>query len=114
MKTRDFLRPLEKEEGYGNDVAEVPATVKAVIQAEGVLPSGVGAYTVSHAPLAAAIVKASGSARGFPILSEAKSEPDYGSRSTATSYGSLAGGASYTLWDEKDTVSRGNYYHRIK
>ncbi|XP_042444800.1 transcription factor BIM2-like isoform X2 [Zingiber officinale] len=109
LKTRDFLRPLEKEEGYGNDVAEVPATVKAVIQAEGVLPSGVGAYTVSHAPLAAAIVKASGSARGFPILSEAKSEPDYGSRSTGTSYGSLAGGASYTLWDEKDTVSRGQW-----
>ncbi|XP_042442225.1 transcription factor BIM2-like isoform X2 [Zingiber officinale] len=109
LKTRDFLRPLEKEEGYGNDVAEVPATVKAVIQAEGVLPSGVGAYTVSHVPHAAAIVKASGSARGFPILSEAKSEPDYGSRSTATSYGSLAGGASYTLWDEKDTVSRGQW-----
>lgn len=110
MKTRDFLRPLEEEEGYENDVAEVPAAVKAVIQAEGVLPGGVGAYTVSHVPDAAASVKASGSARGFPILSEAKSEPDYGSRSTTTSYGSFAGGASYTAWDEKDTVSRGNYY----
>ncbi|XP_074588867.1 transcription factor BIM2-like isoform X2 [Curcuma longa] len=107
LNTRDFLRPLETEEGYGNDVLEVPPTVKAVIQAEGVLPGGVaGAYAVSHVPDAAASVKASVSARGFPILSEAKSEPDYGSRSTTTSYGSLAGGASYTLWEEKDTVSR--------
>ncbi|KAG6470971.1 hypothetical protein ZIOFF_072060 [Zingiber officinale] len=108
LKTRDFLRPLE-EEGCGCDVPDVPAAITGLRQSERMLPGGVRTHTVNHVADTAATLKASGSARGFPIVFEAKPEPDYGSRSTTTSYGSFAGGASYTLPDEKDPVSRGKW-----
>ncbi|XP_074586058.1 transcription factor BIM1-like [Curcuma longa] len=109
LKTRDFLRPLEEEEGCGCDVSDVPAAVTSLRQSERMLPGGVRTHAVNHVVDTAATVKASGSSRAFPIVFEAKPEPDYGSRSTTTSYGSFAGGASYTLRDEKDTVSRGKW-----
>ncbi|WOK92037.1 transcription factor BIM2 [Canna indica] len=103
LKTRDFLQPLERVD---NGEAAVPTAGPVLPGAEA------GAYTIAHAADAGAgLTTACAAPRGVvPIGLEAKPEPDYGSRSTTTSYGSYgAGGASYALWDDKDTASRGQW-----
>lgn len=98
LKTRDFLQPLEREE-KGGEAAD-----------GGSVPAERNASSISHVGAGQGAEKLEGSAqRVLPIGLQTKPEPDYGSRSTTTSYGSYAGGVSYTLWDDNDTASRGNF-----
>ncbi|XP_065000551.1 transcription factor BIM2-like isoform X2 [Musa acuminata AAA Group] len=98
LKTRDFLQPLERE-GKGGEAAD-----------GGSVPAERNASSISHVGAGQGAEKPEGSAlRVLPIGLQTKPEPDYGSRSTTTSYGSYAGGVSYTLWDDNDTASRGQW-----
>ncbi|CAL9111629.1 unnamed protein product, partial [Musa textilis] len=98
LKTRDFLQPLEREE-KGGEAAD-----------GGSVPAERNAFSISHVGAGQGAENLEGSAlRVLPIGLQTKPEPDYGSRSTTTSYGSYAGGVSYTLWDDNDTASRGQW-----
>nr|XP_018679220.1 PREDICTED: transcription factor BIM2 isoform X5 [Musa acuminata subsp. malaccensis] len=92
------LKPLERE-GKGGEAAD-----------GGSVPAERNASSISHIGAGQGAEKPEGSAlRVLPIGLQTKPEPDYGSRSTTTSYGSYAGGVSYTLWDDNDTASRGQW-----
>ncbi|XP_018679220.2 transcription factor BIM2 isoform X4 [Musa acuminata AAA Group] len=92
------LKPLERE-GKGGEAAD-----------GGSVPAERNASSISHVGAGQGAEKPEGSAlRVLPIGLQTKPEPDYGSRSTTTSYGSYAGGVSYTLWDDNDTASRGQW-----
>ncbi|KAJ8500335.1 hypothetical protein OPV22_010887 [Ensete ventricosum] len=98
LKTRDFLQPLDRED-KGGEAAD-----------GGSVPAERNACSISHVGGGQGAEKPEGSAlRALPTGLQTKPEPDYGSRSISTSYGSHAGGVSYTLWDDNDTASRGQW-----
>ncbi|WOL12108.1 transcription factor BIM1-like [Canna indica] len=119
LKTRDFLQPLERGEKGGAHSGEAVAVDDGNIPTDRPVErgvSGAGACSISHVgdagtKAAAGLSKPETTAvrTGFPVGLEAKPEPDYGSRSTTTSYGSYAGATSYTVWDDKDTACRGQW-----
>ncbi|RWW32312.1 hypothetical protein BHE74_00027100 [Ensete ventricosum] len=95
LKTRDFLQPLDRED-KGGEAAD-----------GGSVPAERNACSISHVGGGQGAEKPEGSALwALPTGLQTKPEPDYGSRSISTSYGSHAGGVSYTLWDDNDTASR--------
>ncbi|RRT73089.1 hypothetical protein B296_00009031, partial [Ensete ventricosum] len=98
LKTRDFLQPLDRED-KGGEAAD-----------GGSVPAERNACSISHVGGGQGAEKPEGSALwALPTGLQTKPEPDYGSRSISTSYGSHAGGVSYTLWDDNDTASRGQW-----
>ncbi|XP_074581866.1 transcription factor BIM2-like isoform X2 [Curcuma longa] len=102
LKTRDFLQPLDgREQGGGRSgemAAEKPVT-------GGADPSSIGHSGDASVRTGDAQPDTSPARAAMPVGLEAKPEPDYGSWSTTTSYGSYAG-VPCGLWDDKTAVCR--------
>ncbi|KAG6513319.1 hypothetical protein ZIOFF_023643 [Zingiber officinale] len=105
LKTRDFLQPLDDGREQGGGRSGEMAAEKAVTG--GAVPSCTGHSGDARVRTGDARQPDTTPVRvAIPIGFEAKPEPDYGSWSTTTSYGSYAG-VPYGVWDDKTAVCRG-------
>ncbi|XP_042375371.1 transcription factor BIM2-like isoform X3 [Zingiber officinale] len=104
LKTRDFLQPLDDGREQGGGRSGEMAAEKAVTG--GAVPSCTGHSGDARVRTGDARQPDTTPVRvAIPIGFEAKPEPDYGSWSTTTSYGSYAG-VPYGVWDDKTAVCR--------
>ncbi|XP_042381515.1 transcription factor BIM2-like isoform X3 [Zingiber officinale] len=104
LKTRDFLQPLDDGREQGGGRSGEMAAEKAVTG--GVVLSCTGHSGDARVRTGDAQQPDTTPVRvAMPIGLEAKPEPDYGSWSTTTSYGSYVG-VPYGVWDDKTAVCR--------